>query len=71
MTNTGLLRDIIRASGLKQGFIAEQIGISRQSFYRFLHGEMELRQSQIAALCEILSLSKADKERIFFAQQKE
>lgn len=71
MTNIGLLRDIIRASGLKQGFIAEQMGISRQSFYRFLHGEMELRQSQIAALCEVLSLSKADKERIFFTQQKE
>lgn len=66
MTDTALLKSAITASGLKLGFIAERIGMSRQSLYRCIKGETEFKQSQIAALCDILSLNRRDMERIFF-----
>lgn len=71
MTDTTLLKDVMRASGLKLGFIAEKLGMSRQSLYRCLKGKTEFKQSQIAALCDILSLNNEDMKRIFFKPKGE
>lgn len=71
MTNKKLLEEHISRSGLKKGFIAEQIGLSRQGFNNCLNNQAEFRASHIAKLCELLGLDATLKEAIFFADGRE
>ena len=67
MTDIDLLKKKIADSGLKMVFIAEKMGIMRQTLYNKVNGLSEFNQSEIALLCEILNIkTKAEKESIFF-----
>lgn len=68
MTNTRLLEEAIRRAGVKKGFLAERIGVSRATFCALLRNETEFKASQIRVLCEILGIQDpAEMEAIFFA----
>ena len=66
MTNTALLKDKIRNSGLKQAFIAEKIGISRASLNDKIHNRSEFKQSEIDAISVVLKLTAKEQMQIFF-----
>lgn len=68
MTNVKLLEEKIRQSGLKKGFIAERLGISRATFRALLNNQTEFKAGQIRVLCELLDIQDEDTMiAIFFA----
>lgn len=68
MTNVKLLEQLIQQSGLKKGFVADKIGVSRTTFYAQLKGKAEFKASQIRALCDVLDIKDDETIRaIFFA----
>lgn len=68
MTNTELLEEKIRESGLKKSFIAEKIGVSRATLCALLSAKSEFKASQIRTLCELLDIEDdATMKAIFFA----
>ena len=70
MTNTEELLRIIRESGLKLGFIAEKLGLSRFGFSKKINNETEFKASEIDALCELLHIdSYEERLKIFFAKE--
>lgn len=69
MTNTELLMDFIKKSGLKLGFIADQMDLSRFGLSKKINNDSEFKASEIEKLCNLLDItSLEDRERIFFAQ---
>ena len=62
MIHLDLLTAKIDASGLKQRFIAEQIGMSDSLLTKILKGEAEFKASEIVKLANLLHLS--DEERL-------
>lgn len=69
MTNTELLDRKIQDSGLKKGYLAEQIGLTRQGFLNCRTNEAEFTASQIERLCELLRIDDtAERMAIFFAK---
>lgn len=69
MTNTSLLKERLKASGLKLEFIAKKIGITRQSLSDKVNGKTQFNQYQINELCELLGITDLkEKDAIFFAK---
>ena len=69
MTNTEMLKDVIDKSGLKVSFIAEYVGISRQSLWNKINNISPFNQYEIDKMCDILRItSLKQKEAIFFAR---
>ena len=67
MTNIDLLEDKIYESGLKKGYIAARIGVSRTTFSSLLQNKTEFKASQIRAICEVLDIQDdAEIRSIFF-----
>lgn len=69
MTNTALLNEKIRDSGLKLNFIADKLGIVWMTLRRKIDGENDFKQSEIAQLQDLLRLSDEDVGMIFFNQK--
>lgn len=68
MTDVKQLEKIIQQKGLKKGFVAEKIGVSRSTFYAQLKGETEFKASHIRSLCDVLDIKDDETIRaIFFA----
>lgn len=68
MTNTKVLRDKIDDSGYKLRYIAKQLGITYQGFLKKINNETEFKASEIQILFELLHMTEAEREAIFFAQ---
>lgn len=69
MTNTELLMDYVKKSGLKLGYIAEQMELSRYGLSNKINNVTEFKASEIEKLCNLLHItSMEDRSRIFFAQ---
>lgn len=69
MTNTDLLNDKIGKSGLKIGFIADFVGISRQLLWKKINNHAPFNQYEIEKMCDVLRItSLREKESIFFAR---
>lgn len=66
MTNTKLLGDKIKQSGLKKGYLAEKIGVSRTTFYALLRNKSEFKASQIRTLCEVLGVNDDETMKSIF-----
>lgn len=70
MTKTEELRKLLGGSGLKLGYVAEKLGITRQALAMKIENQTEFKPSEILQLCEMLGISNLeDRERIFFAQE--
>lgn len=68
MTNTTLLEDLIKASGLKRSFIAAKLGISRQQLSRKIKGLAQFVGPEIKIMCKLLNLETwAEIKPVFFA----
>lgn len=68
MTNTSLLEQYIKNSGLKKSFIAKQLGITTYSFAQKVNNKSEFKANEITILCKLLKIGAKDKEAIFFAK---
>ena len=67
MTNVYLLKKRIDASGLKIGYIANQLEISRQLLWKKINNITPFNQYEIDKLCTILKIETLEeKESIFF-----
>ena len=72
MTNSEDLNRIIKESGLKRGFIAETLGITRYSLNQKINNKFQFKAHEIQALCELLEINDLEeKERLFFASDVE
>lgn len=72
MTNSDLLKQKIKESGLKIGFIVEKLDTSYGWFNKKLENEKDFTAAEIQMLCEILSITDlAERDRIFFAKNVE
>ena len=69
MTNEKLLEQIIKESGLKRGYIAEKLGITRWGLLNKLTNQTEFKASEIAALQDLLRLDNETRDEIFFSRQ--
>lgn len=68
MTDTNLLQEVIKKSGLKLQYLADSLGISRTALSNKIQNETEFKASEILALCVLLKIEDpALKEKIFFA----
>lgn len=68
MTNTTLLVKLIKGSGLKLSFIAEQLGITRQALHKKIKGLAQFTGPEIKIMCELLKLKTWAKiQPVFFA----
>jgi transcriptional regulator with XRE-family HTH domain len=68
MTNTELLKEKVKASGLKYTYLAKRLNLSREGLSKKVNNENEFKASEIAILCTELKITKpAEKEAIFFA----
>jgi len=66
--NYELLRSYIKDSGLKISFLADKIGITRQSLNAKINGRRSFSQSEIMALKQALRLDDDTFMRIFFTE---
>lgn len=64
--NNGLLKEVINNSGIKTAFLAEKMGISRQSLHMKLNGERRFDQGEIMSLKICLHLTDEQFMQIFF-----
>lgn len=70
MTNTELLEEAIKKSGLKKSYIAGKLGITAYSLAKKIRNENEFKSSEINILCNLLNIKSLEKkESIFFAKQ--
>lgn len=67
MTNTELLEQAIKESGLKKVYLAEKVGLTPAGFYNCVNNKAEFKASQINTLCKLLGIDSAGKDAIFFA----
>ena len=69
MIDSKKLEEKIQQSGLKKGYLAERLGVSRATFCALLSNRTEFKVSQIRVLCELLDIHDDETLRaIFFAQ---
>ncbi len=69
LTNSELLKKIIDESGLKVGFIADYVGISRQLLWKKVNNLTPFNQYEIDKMCDVLRItSLRQKESVFFAK---
>ena len=69
MTNSELLKKIIEESGLKVGFIADFVGISRQLLWKKINNLTPFNQYEIDKMCDVLKITGLrQKEAVFFAK---
>ena len=68
MTDTEELLKVIEKSGLRKGFIANQLGITTYGLQKKVENKTQFKAGEIKILCEILNItSLEEKEKIFFA----
>lgn len=67
MTNSKALKKSIKDSGYRIYFIASKLDITYQGLLKKINNESEFKASEIKKLCEMLNISRDDKETIFFA----
>ncbi|MEY8317718.1 helix-turn-helix transcriptional regulator [Oscillospiraceae bacterium 50-58] len=67
MTNTQLLREKMEQSGYKLRFIAAKLGITYQGFLNKVENKTEFTASEIHILFDLLNMSEAERNSIFFA----
>ncbi len=71
MTNTAKLRELIKAKGLKYGYVAERLGLTQYGFSRKLENKSEFKVSEAAKLSELLQINASERDDIFFSHRVE
>lgn len=68
MVDVNLLKTRMDESGLKKGFIAQQLGVTPQGLYKKLTDKSDWYYTQVMVLKDLLKLSDEDVSEIFFAE---
>lgn len=69
MTDSILLRRLIKQRGLKLKFVAHCLGLSAYGLQMKIDNKSEFKTSEISSLCELLEISSLRlKEMIFFKE---
>ena len=66
VTNVKLLEEWIQKSGLKKGYLAKQIGVSRGTFLALTTNKKEFKTSHLGALCKLLGIKDDETVRAIF-----
>lgn len=67
MVDTQSIEKLIKRSGKKKQFLADQIGCSRQYFTAKVNNKVEFNLKEVAVLCEELGIkTQTEREEIFF-----
>lgn len=70
MTNTEMLKQVIKESGLKLQSIANWLGISRFALQMKIENRHQFKSEEIQTLCRVLNIDSLEqKEAIFFAKE--
>ena len=69
MTNTEKPRIAIKCAGLKLGYIADNLGITRESLNMKMRNETEFKASEIVTLKRILNLTDEERNDIFLNEK--
>lgn len=67
MTNSRMLKMIIKSSGLKKVYIAEKLGLSYYGYFKKEKGENDFTSTEIKAMKELLHLSDKEVTQIFLS----
>ena len=62
----GRLRDTMVKRGVSQKYIAEKMGVTRQTLAARLAGASDFNVSEIAAITDALKLTRDERDEIFF-----
>jgi predicted transcriptional regulator len=71
MINLKLLASTIEERGIKLSKLAEKIGLTYQGLKYKLDGRSEFKVSEVNRMTEVLRLSDAERDAIFFSQSVE
>lgn len=66
MVNKQRLVDAIKARGLRLDFIAEKLGISRQTLSDKINNKKQFKLGEIQTLVKVLNLTPEEVDDIFF-----
>lgn len=69
MTNSAALRERIKESGFKLGFIAKKLGITAYTLQKKIDNETEFKVSEVDCLSKLLNLTALEKDSYFFAMK--
>ena len=67
MTDSVALRNAIDNHGLRFGYVAARLGLSRGGLWKKLKNDSEFKASEIATLSELLGLSATEVRDIFLS----
>lgn len=67
MTDTLKLRQRIKESGYRLGYVAEVLGISQYTLQKKLDNDSEFKISEVDVLSKLLGLTPEEKNALFFA----
>ena len=68
MTDKNLLYYFVKRAGFKNKDIAEAIGITPSGYTLKISNKSDFRQSEIKTICDLLSLTVEERDRVFFAE---
>ncbi len=68
MFSKNLFKAAIIRTGLSSKELAQKIGISERTLYRKMSGDSDFTRIEIIEIRNLLNLSSAELEEIFFAQ---
>lgn len=70
MVNTTLLKEKVKVSGYRPGWLAEQLGITSSAWSLKVNGQRNFSVEEVATLCKLLKIkSLKEKEAIFFSPE--
>ena len=67
MTDKNLLYYFVKRAGFKNKDIAEAIGITPSGYTLKISNKSDFRQREIKTICDMLSLTVEERDRVFFA----
>lgn len=68
MTNTSELEAAIARSGKSKNDLANKLGLARETLWKKINNMVEFKAGEILALQQLLHLSSAERDAIFFWQ---
>lgn len=69
MTNTSELEAAIARSGKSKNDLANKLGLARETLWKKINNIVEFKAGEILALQQLLHLSSAERDAIFFGNK--
>lgn len=66
VTNSTLFREAVEKAGIKYKFLAKSLGLTPYGLQKKIENQSEFKASEIYLASEVLNLTEADRNAIFF-----